>query len=586
VNNADLIVAMLKAAGIARGFGVPSGNVLPLMEAMRVGGIDFVLTAHEGSAGFAADVTARVTGSPGLCIATLGPGATNLATGVGCAWLDRSPLIAITCTLDEAQLARRIQMRIDHQALFKAITKGTFVLSRANVRETVAKALRLATTEPVGPVHLDLPEDVALAPADEQTVRAERNDLRTVRPEPNDLRTVRPERNDLRPVRPERNDLRPVRPERNDVKSKDEQRSIDKAAALLRRARRPIAVIGASAMRMRNPDLLRVLVERHHIPFAMTTMAKGLIDDDHPLSLGCIERARRQLQRAFIREHADLIVGLGYDTIEVEYEAWAGRVPVLHVDIERANVDPSVVLVHELVGDLDSCVGALASLDACENDWNTQPGAAEQGATRRGLLEEHRSAFHRALRPPSEGFSPHDAIDVVRRVLPPDGILAFDVGAHTHQIASQWTAHAPRTFLITNGWSSMGFGIPAAIAAKLARPDLPVVCIVGDGCFQMTCGEVAVAKRETLAIAFVVLDDRWLSLIKVKQERRDLEHYGTALLDTGYDAPPAHYFGVPAVGVRTAADLERALAEALRSDGPTVIEALVDPTPYSQTVYD
>ncbi len=562
MNNADLIVAMLKAAGIARGFGVPSGNVLPLMEAMRVGGIDFVLMAHEGSAGFAADVTARVTGSPGVCIATLGPGATNLATGVGCAWLDRSPVIAITCTLDEAQLARRIQMRIDHQALFKAITKGSFVLSRGNVRETVAKALRLATTEPVGPVHLDLPEDVALARADEpftQTVRAERSSAQS-------------------------NEA--VRAERNGVKSKPEQLLIDQAAHLLHRARRPIAVIGASAMRMRNPDLLRVLVERHHIPFAMTTMAKGLIDDDHPLSLGCIERARRQLQRAFIREHADLIVGLGYDTIEVEYEAWAGRVPVLHVDIERANVDPSVVLVHELVGDLDSCVGALASLDACENDWNTQPGAAEQGATRRGLLEEHRSAFHRALRPPSEGFSPHDAIDVVRRVLPPDGILAFDVGAHTHQIASQWTAHAPRTFLITNGWSSMGFGIPAAIAAKLARPDLPVVCIVGDGCFQMTCGEVAVAKREKLAIAFVVLDDRWLSLIKVKQERRDLDHYGTALLDTGYDAPPAHYFGVPAVGVRTAADLERELTEALRSDGPTVIEARVDPTPYSQTVYD
>ena len=149
----------------------------------------------------------------------------------------------------------------------------------------------------------------------------------------------------------------------------------------------------------------------------------------------------------------------------------------------------------------------------------------------------------------------------MRRVLPREGVLAFDVGAHTHQIASQWTAHAPRTFLITNGWSSMGFGLPAAIAAKLARPDLPVVCIVGDGCFQMTCGELAVAKREKLAIPFVVLDDRWLSLIKVKQERRSLAHYGTALFEDEYQAPPAHYFGVPAVGVRSAAELERELAQ-------------------------
>src|ERR671918_484884 len=138
MNNADLIVATLEANGIARGFGIPSGNVLPLMEAMRKGGVKFVLTAHEGSAGFAADVTARMTGAPGLCIATLGLGATNLATGVGCAWLDRSPLIAITCTLDEAQLRRRIQMRIDHQALFKPITKGSFVLDRSNVRERFA----------------------------------------------------------------------------------------------------------------------------------------------------------------------------------------------------------------------------------------------------------------------------------------------------------------------------------------------------------------------------------------------------------------------------------------------------------------
>jgi acetolactate synthase-1/2/3 large subunit len=132
----------------------------------------------------------------------------------------------------------------------------------------------------------------------------------------------------------------------------------------------------------------------------------------------------------------------------------------------------------------------------------------------------------------------------------------------------------------------MGFGIPAAIAAKLARPDLPVVCVVGDGCFQMTCGEIAVARRERLAIPFVVLDDGWLSLIKVKQERRALELYGTALAGEAAPAPPAHYFGVPAAGVRSAEALERELAAALAADGPTVIEAVVDPAHYSQTVYD
>ena len=128
--------------------------------------------------------------------------------------------------------------------------------------------------------------------------------------------------------------------------------------------------------------------------------------------------------------------------------------------------------------------------------------------------------FHTALRPPTNTFTAHAAIDAVRRALPREGLLSFDVGAHTHQIASQWTAHAPKTFHITNGWSSMGFGLPGAIAAKLARPDLPVVCMLGDGCFQMTCGEVAVAKRMGIALPVVVLDDKWLALIKVKQIRR------------------------------------------------------------------
>ncbi len=172
--------------------------------------------------------------------------------------------------------------------------------------------------------------------------------------------------------------------------------------------------------------------------------------------------------------------------------------------------------------------------------------------------------------PPTNTFTAHAAIDAVRRALPREGVLSFDVGAHTHQIASQWTAHAPKTFHITNGWSSMGFGLPGAIAAKLARPDLPVVCMIGDGCFQMTCGEVAVAKRMGLALPVVVLDDKWLALIKVKQIRRQFPLYGTELQAEDYTEPPQHYFGVPAVGVRSAAALEGAVktgAGGQRTDG-------------------
>jgi acetolactate synthase-1/2/3 large subunit len=202
------------------------------------------------------------------------------------------------------------------------------------------------------------------------------------------------------------------------------------------------------------------------------------------------------------------------------------------------------------------------------------------------MLAEHRRSFHAALRPASSSFTAHAAIDAVRRALPRNGLLSFDVGAHTHQIASQWTARAPKSFHITNGWSSMGFGLPGAIAAKLARPDLPVVCLLGDGCFQMTCGEVATAKRLGLTLPVVVLDDRWLALIKVKQIKRQFPLYGTELQTEAYREPPAHYFGVPAMGASSTDALEAAVTDALDAHGPTVIEAVVDSEHYVDTVYD
>jgi acetolactate synthase-1/2/3 large subunit len=534
MNNADLIVRILKDAGISHGFGIPSGNVLPFMEAMRLGGIEFVLTAHEGTAGFCADVTGRLSGKPGLAIATLGPGATNLATGVGDAWLDRSPMIAITCNLNEKQLGRRLQMLIDHHALFKPITKATLPVRPGNVVKTVQDAIRIALSEPRGPVHLDLPEDVMLAPATE------------VVPPPAAVPAF-------------------------DAKASDT--AIARALELIAGAKRPVVVIGSSAMRMGNPDLLRRFVEKHNMPFATTTMAKGMIDEDHPLSVGCIERGRRQVQRKFLRS-ADLIVGLGYDTVEVEFEAWIANVPLLQVDIEPVDVAPSVTVAAEVTGSLDSSLQRLADADPTTNDWTVDAIAA------------HRNAFQRALRPASNGLTPYQVIDTVREALPRDGILAFDVGAHTHQIASQWTAHAPKSFLITNGWSSMGFGLPAAIAAKIARPDAKVVCIVGDGCFQMTCGELATARRMGLAIPFVVLNDSTLSLIHIKQSQRQFGHSGVAL-GTGNSGPtPPYYFGVPATGVDGIPALKAALDSAFAADGPTVIETYVDPAHYMETVFD
>lgn len=533
MNNSDLIVQILKQAGVRHGFGIPSGNVLPFIEAMRKGGMEFVLTAHEGSASFAADVTGRISGAPGLCIATLGPGATNLATGVGSAFLDRSPMIAITCNLNTPLLGRRIQMWIDHHALFKPITKATLAARHDNVREVIEDAIRIATTEPMGPVHIDLPEDVSLAEAKGASTG-------------------------------------PIKPTPAPVTATDSD--IQNAAAIIAKAKRPIAVVGTSAMRMADPSLLQAFVEKYEMPFATTTMAKGLIDDDHPLGIGCIERGVRQMQRKFIRG-CDLIVGLGYDTIEVEYEAWAANVPVLSLDVDQPDVDDSVTVAAALTGDVDDLVRRVTAAGA-PTGWN------------KAEITTHAEAYQKALRPDVPGFTPHHAIDVVRSVTPHNGVLSFDVGAHTHQIASQWAAHGPQEFLITNGWSSMGFGLPGAIAAKLAHPDRPVVCILGDGCFQMTCGELATMRRAGLSIPVVVLDDRWLSLIQIKQHKRQYEQYGSNVEPEPYREPPSHYFNVPAVGVRDPEALKVELEKAFEAEGPTVIEAVVDAAHYFDTVFD
>jgi acetolactate synthase-1/2/3 large subunit len=217
-------------------------------------------------------------------------------------------------------------------------------------------------------------------------------------------------------------------------------------------------------------------------------------------------------------------------------------------------------------------IAALGELPAAANRWS----AAE--------LEAHRAKLESKLRPAGAKFAAHHVIDALRKKLPADAILAYDVGAHTHQIATQWRTDVPKACLATNGWSSMGFGMPAAYAAKLAHPERDVVAVVGDGCFQMTAGELALARRLKLRAPVIVLNDGWLGLMKIKQEKR-----GYALSGVRLGAPvesPAHYFGVPCRPARNEADLDGALDWALALDGPSVIEAFIDVEPYSETVFD
>jgi acetolactate synthase-1/2/3 large subunit len=334
---------------------------------------------------------------------------------------------------------------------------------------------------------------------------------------------------------------------------------------------RPLVVTGLSFTRSRAcADLLR-FIERQQVPFVSTLHAKGFLPESHPNFAGVIGRARRSDVQRFV-DRADLIIAIGYDPIEINYEEWIGVLPLVHLSTETADVGPEVAVLLNAGGDLGPVIKQLAELPAFPNLWSV----AQIGA--------HRAAFESALRPTCDGMGPHQVMDVLREVLPRDGILAYDVGAHTHQIASQWRTDLPGTCLCTNGWSSMGFGMPGAFAAKLVHPGRAVVGVVGDGCFQMTVGELALARRLQLAVPIVVLNDGWLGLIKVKQERKGYRNDGVWL--GGRIAPPSHYFGVPCRPATTPDELREALRWAFDLRGPSVIEAFVDASVYSQTVYD
>lgn len=533
MKNVDLIARMLEQAGVRWVFGIPSGPVLPLIEALRQSSVQFVLTASETSAGFMAATVGYLTGIPGVCVSTVGPGATNLTTGVGCAWLDCSPVLAITCNVGSKWLERRIQMRIDHQTLFKPLTKATFSLRDNRVGEKLAQALKIAGSEPPGPVHLDLPEDIARANTAATTTGV------------GETATTTP-----------------------DLSSE----LCDAMKSALQHAQRPLVIIGLTFTRSRAAAELRRFINQQNLPFVTTLHGKGFLPESDPHWAGVVGRARRTDVKRFT-DRADLIVAVGYDPIEINYEEWVKKgTPIIHISSEAAEPGDDLNFLWNKACGLDAAVKGLNRITAVKNDWAMNEFAAQ------------RDALDRALRPPISEFAAHQVLDVLREKLPPDGILAYDVGAHTHQIATQWRTDLPKTLLATNGWSSMGYGMPAAYAAKLIYPGRPIVCIVGDGGFQMTAGELALARRLNLAVPIIVLNDGWLGLMKRKQEHNKNPLSGVYLGDP--PDSPAHYFGVPCRSAKTAEAFRGALDWGLDLDGPSVIEAFIDVESYSSTVFD
>jgi len=520
----DYLALQLKKAGVKRFFGIPGGPSIPWMEAFRKVGIEFVLATHESSAAMMADVTARLTGVPGVCHATFGPGAVNLASGVGGALLDRSPVLALTTEMPDAWLGRTAQMNIDHQVLFRPLTKATFRLSAGNAREVINRGLELACEEYPGPVHIGLPSDLAGSEAGPES-----------------------------PV--------PGRKGSGAAGESDESR----AGVLIASARRPLIAAGLTAMRNGAGRALLSFLEEHGVPVVVTPMAKGIIPSDHPCYAGVLFHAQCNRLEKLIRR-ADLVIGLGYDPVEYNYESWLPDVPLVHFDTRSSDLRIKGAI--ECVSEPEEWFRILSPLRGSEE-------MVAQGATARKEIYE--GIFAR-----EQGLNPVTAMTVLRELLPPETIVTADVGSHLHLLGQMWDLQQGR-LIMTNGWSSMGFGLPAAVATALNDKAATVVCMTGDGGFLMNAGEMVTARRLGLKIIVVVLSDGELNLIKVKQSWRKVDPYGVQVC-SGPLFGADRFLGIDVMHVTDVAGMRSALGSAICSGRSVIIEAAVDPSRYNDLI--
>jgi acetolactate synthase-1/2/3 large subunit len=527
----------LKEIGVRFVFGVPSGNMTDYIEALRLeDGIDFVLVGSETTAAFMAGVCGRLTGVPGVCFGTFGPGATNLSTGVGGALLDRFPMIAFTDEMPDHLLNRTVQMYIDHQALFAPITKWTTRLNIENVNEIILKAAGISRSELPGPVHIGVPAGIGATIAEESSKQINYLQLE------------------------KENSFEKL------------QLAINRAKFKLEDAKKPLLAVGLTSVRSQTQNLILLLAEKYNLPVVLTPMAKGMFPENHPLYAGVLFHALSNLVAKIYCE-ADLIFGVGYDPVELNYEDWMPQVPLIHLDTVAADINneefPEVI---DLTSDLDELLQVFLAFETKPKNWD------------QNVLAELKTELFRKLTPIKNSFGPLAVVNELRKSLPENGVLTVDVGAHLHLIGQMWRTPSPEKLLMTNGWSSMGFAIPAALAAKLCNPDLPVVAIMGDGGFLMSVGELATAKRLNLKIVFVVIYDISLSLIRIKQAKKNFNlNYGTDLNELP-EVPTNHYFGIPVIRASNLTDYQNALQNAFSADGPVVIEAVVDGSEYDNLV--
>ncbi|MFT6045453.1 MAG: acetolactate synthase-1/2/3 large subunit [Arenicella sp.] len=523
----DLVIKALESEGVEYIFGVPGEENLDILNSLMDSSIKLILTRHEQAAGFMAATYGRLTGKAGVCLSTLGPGATNLVTAAAYAQLGAMPMMMLTGQ-KPIKTSKQGQFQIiDVVDLMRSVTKYTSQIVGADmIPAQVREAIRLAEEERPGATHLELPEDIASDLTDAPII--EKSAFR-----------------------------RPIA----------EEKAVNAAVSMIEQAKHPLILIGAGANRKTTSKMLRRFVDKTGMPFFSTQMGKGVLDERDPLFLGNAALSSGDfLHRAI--EHADLIINVGHDVVEKPpFIMEKSGFKVIHVNHTTSSVDPVYFPQQSVVGDIANCVWQLCEAIEVQDNWDFS-----YFLKIREHVEEHLSEGISDSRFP---MYPQRIVADIRKVVPPNGIIALDNGVYKIWFARNYKAYQANTVLLDNALSSMGAGLPSAMAANIVYPDRKVIAICGDGGFMMNSQELETAVRLKLNITVVILRDDAYGMIKWKQENMGFETFG---LDYGNPdfVKYAGSYGAQGHRVESSDALIPLLESCLATQGVHVVDVAID----------
>ena len=530
----DLMIRCLESEGIEYVFGVPgeeNADFLISLEKSRT--LRFVLCRHEQGAAFMAEAYGRLTGNPAVCLSTLGPGATNLITGVADANMDRAPMLVITGQGDSKRRHKESHQIMDVVAMYRPVTKfAQTVLNPDTIPELIRKAVRLARTEKPGACLIELPEDIAKLPTEAQPIAVRR----FRRPVPDD-------------------------------------KIVDKAWQVIASARRPIILAGNGTIRKRASTQLRRFVQQTGIGVVSTFMAKGAVDMDAPECCYTIGLQDKD-HTALAVEQSDVVITLGYDMVEYPPRLWNDACcrRIVHIDFIPAEIDDKYPIAAEVVGDLAHTL------------WMLNQRAAATQAPAFDFDHRHTRQARQHMREELEQYAADTSIGLIkpqkvlwdtRAVMGPDDILLSDVGAHKIWVGRYYHSHEPNTCLIPNGFCAMGFALPGAIGAALVYPQRKIMAVCGDAALLMNVQEMETARRLNANLVVQVWQDNAYGLIAWKQQNQYGRH-----TDLSFGNPDfvrmAQAFGWQAHACERSADLQAMLRRALDEPGPSLVVIPID----------